>query len=137
MPAQIVVLGCAGQLGVELVREFQQRGYSVLGLDRPDLDITDSDRVEQELASLDPKVVLNAAAYTHTSLAIRDAIAAVSVPVIEVHLSNIHAREEFRQKSLIAPVCRGQITGFGHYSYILALLASVNVNRHLKSNKNS
>jgi len=82
-------------------------------------------------------IVLNAAAYTHTSLAIRDAIAAVSVPVIEVHLSTIHAREEFRPKSLIAPVCRGQITGFGHYSYILALLASVNVNLHLKSNKNS
>jgi 3-dehydroquinate dehydratase-2 len=73
-------------------------------------------------------IVLNAAAYTHTSIAIRDAIAAVSVPVIEIHLSNIHSREEFRRKSLIAPVCRGQISGFGGYSYILALLASVNAN---------
>jgi len=73
-------------------------------------------------------IVLNAAAYTHTSLALRDAISAIGVPVIEIHLSNVHAREDFRQKSLIAPVCRGQITGFGPYSYILGLEAAVNIN---------
>src|SRR5215510_783172 len=72
-------------------------------------------------------IVLNAAAYTHTSIALRDAIAATGVPTIEIHLSNVHAREEFRQKSLIAPVCRGQITGFGLHSYVLAVEASINV----------
>jgi len=73
-------------------------------------------------------IVLNAAAYTHTSIALRDAIVAVGVPTIEIHLSNIHAREKFRQKSLIAPVCWGQISGFGQKSYLLALEASVDVN---------
>src|ERR1051325_4430195 len=73
-------------------------------------------------------IVLNAAAYTHTSIALRDAIAAAGVPTIEIHLSNVHAREEFRHTSLIAPVCRGQIVGFGANSYVLAVEAAVNVN---------
>ena len=73
-------------------------------------------------------IILNAAAYTHTSVALRDAISGVAVPVIEVHLSNVHAREDFRHRSLIAPVCKGQIVGFGPFSYVLALDAAVNIN---------
>jgi 3-dehydroquinate dehydratase II len=72
-------------------------------------------------------IVLNAAAYTHTSIALRDAIVAGGVPTIEIHLSNIHAREEFRHRSVIAPVCSGQIIGFGVNSYVLAVEAAFNV----------
>ena len=71
-------------------------------------------------------IVINPAAYTHTSVAIRDAISAVSLPAVEVHISNIHNREEFRKNSLIAPVCIGQIAGFGQDSYKLALEGLVN-----------
>jgi 3-dehydroquinate dehydratase-2 len=77
-------------------------------------------------------IVLNAAAYTHTSIALRDSIVAVGVPTIEIHLSNVHAREEFRHRSLIAPVCYGQIVGFGEKSYILAVDASVYVKESKK-----
>lgn len=68
-------------------------------------------------------VILNAGAYTHYSYAIRDAIAAIKIPVIEVHLSNVDSREEFRSTSVIAPVCKGSIAGFGKNSYALALSA--------------
>jgi 3-dehydroquinate dehydratase-2 len=80
-------------------------------------------------------IILNAAAYTHTSVAIRDAIGAVGIPTIEIHLSNVHAREEFRHHSLIAPVCRGVIAGFGAYSYLLGLEAAVNVIQDPKATK--
>lgn len=72
-------------------------------------------------------LIINAAAYTHTSVAIRDAIAGVEIPAVEVHLSNIYKRESFRRDSLIAEVCVGQITGFGPQSYLLALRASVEI----------
>lgn len=72
-------------------------------------------------------LIINPAAYTHTSIAIRDAIAAVNKPAIEVHLSNIHKREEYRKKSYIAEVAVGQISGFGSESYLLALRAIKNL----------
>ena len=82
-------------------------------------------------------IVLNAAAYTHTSIALRDALSATGVPTIEIHLSNVHAREEFRHKSLIASVCRGQICGFGPNSYVLGVEAAVNVVETEKEAKKS
>ena len=72
-------------------------------------------------------IVMNPAAYTHTSVAIRDAIAAIATPLIEVHLSNIYAREEFRHHSLISPVARGQVAGFGPKSYELGFLAALSL----------
>jgi 3-dehydroquinate dehydratase-2 len=78
-------------------------------------------------------IVINAAAYTHTSIALRDALVAVGIPAIEIHLSNVHSREDFRHTSLLAPVCVGQISGFGVNSYILAVEASINVNGSQKS----
>lgn len=74
-------------------------------------------------------VIMNPAAYTHTSVAIRDAVAACGIPVIEVHISNIYAREEFRHKSLIAPVAAGQISGLGTEGYLLALRYAANLKK--------
>ncbi|MDO8282858.1 MAG: type II 3-dehydroquinate dehydratase [Thermodesulfovibrionia bacterium] len=103
----------AAELGVEVsIRQSNHEG-----------EIVDIIQGAKEFGA----IVINPAAYTHTSIAIRDAIAAVNVPAIELHLSNIHSREEFRQKSLIAPVAAGQISGFGYNSYLLALRAAVSI----------
>ena len=77
-------------------------------------------------------LVINPAAYTHTSVAIRDAISAVGIPTVEVHLSNLYAREDFRRHSLIAPVAKGQVSGFGITSYKLGLLAAIEIAKKKK-----
>ncbi|MDP2921653.1 MAG: type II 3-dehydroquinate dehydratase [Candidatus Omnitrophota bacterium] len=84
------------------------------------------DKIGKAKAKYDA-LLINPAAYTHTSVAIRDAILAVGIPTVEVHLSNIYAREDFRHTSLIAPVAKGQISGFGMDSYIYGLDAAINL----------
>ena len=81
----------------------------------------------QEAPAVYQALVINPAAFTHTSIAIRDAIAAVGIPTVEVHLSNIYARESFRHNSFIAPVARGQVSGFGKDSYTLGVRAAVSL----------
>ena len=105
--AKLVTLG--QEMGVD-VRALQANSEGVL---------VDALHDAREWAS---GVVFNPGGYTHTSVALRDAVAAIGLPVVEVHLSNVHAREEFRRHSYIAPVCVGSITGLGWRSYTLALI---------------
>jgi 3-dehydroquinate dehydratase-2 len=104
--------GEAAELGIELsIVQSNSEGAIVDAVQGGDYDV----------------LIINAAAYTHTSIAIRDALSSVGKPCIEVHLSNIHRREEFRRKSYIAEVSLGQISGFGAESYSLALRAAKNI----------
>ena len=90
------------------------------------------DAIQESLTDGTDGIIINPAALTHTSIAIRDAIAAVKMPTVEVHLTNTAAREEFRQKSLISPVVAGTITGFGPFSYHLALISMIQMLNELK-----
>lgn len=108
------VQALAGELGVE-VEFFQSNSEGGL-----------VDAVQGAVGRCDG-LILNPAAYTHTSVALRDALAAAGLPAVEVHLSNIYAREEFRRTSLTAAVCRGVVTGFGAQGYLLALRALASI----------
>lgn len=103
------LLALAAELGVEL--EIVQSNHEGVILDRLGKAMDDGTR----------GIVINPGAWTHTSVALRDALAATGLPAVEVHLSNVYAREPFRHTSLTAPVCIGQVTGFGADSYVLAL----------------
>ena len=93
------------------------------------------DAIQESLNENVDGIIINPAAFTHYSIAIRDAIRAVNLPTIEVHISNIAAREEFRKKSLISDVVAGTITGFGPYSYHLALIAMIQILNEIKMAK--
>jgi 3-dehydroquinate dehydratase-2 len=106
------VLSLAGELGVEVeIRQSNSEGELV-------------DWIQESVKEFGA-IVINAGGYTHSSVALRDALLAVGIPAVEVHLSNIYKREEFRRRSLIADVVVGQITGFGVESYLLGLRAAV------------
>ncbi len=90
------------------------------------------DRIQECLGDADG-IIINPAAYSHTSIAIRDAIAAVELPTIEVHLSNIHAREDFRKKSITAEVCAGVIAGVGPFGYHLAMIGMTQIISEIKA----
>ena len=101
----------------ELIEQFPQHDIDVY---QSNIEGEIVDRLQQ-VGFDDCGIILNAGGYTHTSVAIADAVAAIKAPVIEVHISNIYAREPFRHKSLLSPVCKGIIAGFGLTSYRLAL----------------
>ncbi len=92
------------------------------------------DRIQECLGDADG-IIINPAAYTHTSIAIRDAISAVSLPTIEVHISNIHRREEFRKTNMIAPVCASSVVGFGPFGYHLAMTGMTQIFSEIKAMK--
>ncbi|NPA55465.1 MAG: type II 3-dehydroquinate dehydratase [Epsilonproteobacteria bacterium] len=92
------------------------------------------DKIQECLGDADG-IIINPAAYTHTSIAIRDALRAVQLPTIEVHISNIAAREEFRKKSLISDICAGTIAGFGPFSYHLGMIGMIQILNEIKMMK--
>jgi len=116
-----------GTTTLPLINEQISKRASQLGLDVHCVQTNHEGKIVDLLQEADHNclaVILNPAAYTHTSIAIRDAIAAISIPVIEIHLSQVSKRESFRHTSLAAPVCAGMISGFGYHGYLLAVEAA-------------
>ena len=120
--------GIYGGMGLEQIMAMLGKRGTELGVDIEAFQSNDEGALVSQIGNAPGHVdgmLLNPAAYTHTSIALRDALLAVDVPCVEVHLSNVHRREEFRHRSLTAAACIGQILGFGPHSYVLALEAMV------------
>jgi 3-dehydroquinate dehydratase-2 len=117
-----------GVTSVEEINEVMTAKAAQLGVALEVFQSNHEGEIVDKLQATDASaIILNPGAFTHYSLAIRDAVAAIEAPVVETHLSNIYAREEFRHTSVIAPVSAGQISGFGPASYYLALEAAVGI----------
>jgi len=113
------------------MRSFAEQNGVEIEFSQSNLEGEIVDRIQECMGDVDG-IIINPAAYTHTSIAIRDAISAVQIPTVEVHLSNIHQREEFRHTSLTAPVCAGQILGFGPFGYHLAMVSILQIIQEVK-----
>ena len=117
---RILVTGKSGQVGFELLRSLAGLGQ-VIALGRDQMDLADPDSIRRAVRATRPHLIVNPAAYTHTSVAMRDALAAVGIPFVEVHLSNVFAREAFRHQSYFTDLAVGIISGLGAKGYELAL----------------
>ena len=126
---KILLLGSNGQLGREILKNFNTNlsDFNIFAPSKNELNLVNFDQCRDTILDIRPDWIINAAAFTHTSIAIRDALSIFKKPVIELHISNIYKREEFRHKSLISNVATGVICGFGSEGYVMSLNAMNNL----------
>ena len=116
------------------MKEFGEQNKVEVEFAQSNLEGEIVDRIQECYGDADG-IIINAAAYTHTSIAIRDAISAVSLPTIEVHISNIHRREDFRKENMIAPVCTSSVVGFGPFGYHMAMTGMLQIMNEINAAK--
>ena len=116
----------------EQMKEFAKQNGIIIDFFQSNLEGEIVDKIQECLDGTDG-ILINPAAYTHSSIAIRDAISAIGIPTVEVHISNIHRREEFRKDNMIAPVCTSSIVGFGPFGYHLAMVGIIQIMNELKA----
>ena len=120
----------------EQMKEFAKQNGIIIDFFQSNLEGEIVDKIQECLDGTDG-ILINPAAYTHSSIAIRDAISAIGIPTVEVHISNIHRREEFRRTSMIAPVCAGHNTGFGPFSYHLGMISIIQIITEINQQRSS
>lgn len=116
------------------MKEFAEQNKMEIDFFQSNLEGEIVDKIQECYGDADA-IIINAAAYTHTSIAIRDAISAVNIPTVEVHISNTYRREEFRKTNMIAPVCTSSIVGFGPFSYHLAMVGMLQIMNEIQAAK--